>query len=52
ADYRKLWLHLNAESCGNWVKSVGKNHREEEYQEGNNSPKIETLTYLVLATYG
>nr|GFD09260.1 L10-interacting MYB domain-containing protein-like [Tanacetum cinerariifolium] len=23
ADYRKLWLHLNPESCGNWVKSVG-----------------------------
>nr|GFC23214.1 putative reverse transcriptase domain-containing protein [Tanacetum cinerariifolium] len=24
ADYRKLWLHLKPESCGNWVKSVGK----------------------------
>nr|GEX20079.1 pectinesterase inhibitor [Tanacetum cinerariifolium] len=23
ADYRKLWLHLKPESCGNWVKSVG-----------------------------
>nr|GEX53625.1 L10-interacting MYB domain-containing protein-like [Tanacetum cinerariifolium] len=22
-DYRKLWLHLKPESCGNWVKSVG-----------------------------
>nr|GFC08666.1 L10-interacting MYB domain-containing protein-like [Tanacetum cinerariifolium] len=21
ADYRKLWLHLKPESCGNWVKS-------------------------------
>ncbi|GJX35384.1 hypothetical protein Tco_0246941 [Tanacetum coccineum] len=29
-----------------------KNHREEEDQEGNNSPEIETLTYHVLATYG
>nr|GEU94477.1 hypothetical protein [Tanacetum cinerariifolium] len=28
------------------------NHREEDYQEGNNSPEIETLTYHVLATYG
>nr|GEV39700.1 hypothetical protein [Tanacetum cinerariifolium] len=28
------------------------NHREEEYQEGNNSSGIETLTYHVLATYG
>nr|GEY71977.1 hypothetical protein [Tanacetum cinerariifolium] len=27
------------------------NHREEEDQEGNNSPEIETLTYHVLATY-
>nr|GFA79194.1 hypothetical protein [Tanacetum cinerariifolium] len=25
ADYRKLWLHLKPESCGNWVKSVGRN---------------------------
>nr|GEY28562.1 L10-interacting MYB domain-containing protein-like [Tanacetum cinerariifolium] len=24
ADYRKLWLHLKPESCGNWVKSVGR----------------------------
>nr|GEY75369.1 L10-interacting MYB domain-containing protein-like [Tanacetum cinerariifolium] len=23
-DYRKLWLHLKPESCGNWVKSVGR----------------------------
>ncbi|GKF54945.1 hypothetical protein Tco_0165285, partial [Tanacetum coccineum] len=23
ADYRKLWLHLKPESCGNWVKSAG-----------------------------
>ncbi|GJX12973.1 hypothetical protein Tco_0204731 [Tanacetum coccineum] len=30
----------------------GLNHREEEDQEGNNSPEIETLTYHVLATYG
>nr|GEX10206.1 RNA-directed DNA polymerase, eukaryota [Tanacetum cinerariifolium] len=29
-----------------------KNHREEEDQEGNNSPEIETLTYHVLAIYG
>nr|GEX09452.1 hypothetical protein [Tanacetum cinerariifolium] len=28
------------------------NHREEEDQEGNNSPKIETLTYHVQDTYG
>nr|GEV90828.1 reverse transcriptase domain-containing protein [Tanacetum cinerariifolium] len=28
------------------------NHREEEDQEGNNSPEIETLTYHVLATFG
>nr|GFB77911.1 hypothetical protein [Tanacetum cinerariifolium] len=28
------------------------NHHEEEDQEGNNSPEIETLTYHVLATYG
>nr|GEW15223.1 hypothetical protein [Tanacetum cinerariifolium] len=27
ADYRKLWLHLKPESCGNWVKSVGNNPR-------------------------
>nr|GFA75213.1 L10-interacting MYB domain-containing protein-like [Tanacetum cinerariifolium] len=52
ADYRKLWLHLNPESCGNWVKSVGKNHREEECQKENNSSEIETLTYHVLAIYG
>nr|GFB57577.1 L10-interacting MYB domain-containing protein-like [Tanacetum cinerariifolium] len=25
ADYRKLWLQLKPESCGNWVKSVGSN---------------------------
>ncbi|GKC18234.1 L10-interacting MYB domain-containing protein-like protein [Tanacetum coccineum] len=24
ADYRKLWLHLKPESCGNWVKNAGK----------------------------
>nr|GFC73842.1 L10-interacting MYB domain-containing protein-like [Tanacetum cinerariifolium] len=24
ADYRKLWLHLKPESCGNYVKSVGR----------------------------
>nr|GEW04944.1 L10-interacting MYB domain-containing protein-like [Tanacetum cinerariifolium] len=24
ADYRKLWLHLKPESCGNRVKSVGR----------------------------
>ncbi|PWA88630.1 hypothetical protein CTI12_AA118650 [Artemisia annua] len=23
ADYRKLWLHLKPESCGNWVKNAG-----------------------------
>nr|GEY56150.1 hypothetical protein [Tanacetum cinerariifolium] len=28
------------------------NHREEEDQKENNSPKIETLTYHILATYG
>nr|GEZ93240.1 hypothetical protein [Tanacetum cinerariifolium] len=31
--------------------TIAENHREEEYQEGNNLPKIETLTYHVLATY-
>ncbi|GJV85890.1 putative RNA-directed DNA polymerase [Tanacetum coccineum] len=31
---------------------IVENHREEEDQEGNNSPEIETLTYHVLATYG
>ncbi|GJY53327.1 hypothetical protein Tco_0444991 [Tanacetum coccineum] len=31
---------------------IAENHREEEDQEGNNSPEIETLTYHVLATYG
>ncbi|GKF70211.1 hypothetical protein Tco_0203268, partial [Tanacetum coccineum] len=31
---------------------IVENHREEEVQEGNNSPEIETLTYHVLATYG
>nr|GEW03551.1 L10-interacting MYB domain-containing protein-like [Tanacetum cinerariifolium] len=25
ANYRKLWLHLKPESCGNWVKSVASN---------------------------
>ncbi|GJX79441.1 hypothetical protein Tco_0327590 [Tanacetum coccineum] len=24
AEYRILWLHLKPESCGNWVKNVGK----------------------------
>nr|GEY15718.1 ribonuclease H-like domain-containing protein [Tanacetum cinerariifolium] len=24
SEYRKLWLHLKPESCGNWVKSVGR----------------------------
>ncbi|GJY55662.1 hypothetical protein Tco_0454777 [Tanacetum coccineum] len=24
ADYRKLWLHLKPESCGNWVKNAGR----------------------------
>ncbi|GJX26319.1 hypothetical protein Tco_0232615 [Tanacetum coccineum] len=24
ADYRRLWLHLKPESCGNWVKNAGK----------------------------
>nr|GEU85230.1 lysophospholipid acyltransferase 1-like [Tanacetum cinerariifolium] len=27
ADYKKLWLHLKPESCGNWVKSVGRKFR-------------------------
>nr|GEX26987.1 L10-interacting MYB domain-containing protein-like [Tanacetum cinerariifolium] len=26
AYYRNLLLHLKPESCGNWVKSVGRNH--------------------------
>ncbi|GKB87914.1 hypothetical protein Tco_0960186 [Tanacetum coccineum] len=30
---------------------IVENHREKEDQEGNNSAKIETLTYHVLATY-
>nr|GEV95997.1 hypothetical protein [Tanacetum cinerariifolium] len=33
------------------LKWRGENHREEEDQEGNNSPEIETLTYHVLAIY-
>nr|GEV78937.1 hypothetical protein [Tanacetum cinerariifolium] len=32
--------------------TIAEKHREEEDQEGNNSTKIETLTYHVLATYG
>nr|GEZ60279.1 reverse transcriptase domain-containing protein [Tanacetum cinerariifolium] len=31
ADYRKLWLHLKLESCGNWVKSVER--PEKMYQD-------------------
>ncbi|GKF94961.1 hypothetical protein Tco_0284661, partial [Tanacetum coccineum] len=30
---------------------MAENHYEEEDQEGNNSPEIETLTSHVLATY-
>nr|GFB36817.1 reverse transcriptase domain-containing protein [Tanacetum cinerariifolium] len=33
ADYRKLWLHLKPESCGNWVKSVGTYENSLIYKE-------------------
>nr|GEX12494.1 hypothetical protein [Tanacetum cinerariifolium] len=40
------------EKKGSCPALQNKNHREEEYQEGNNLLEIETLTYHVLATYG
>ncbi|GJV95344.1 hypothetical protein Tco_1546921 [Tanacetum coccineum] len=50
-----IWRELLAGVFGEmfWREyEIVENHREEEDQQRNKSPEIETLTYHVLSTYG
>nr|GFC05891.1 RNA-directed DNA polymerase, eukaryota [Tanacetum cinerariifolium] len=49
ADYRKLWLHLKPESCGNWVKSVGRKPVRDGAERQQWSELCEILEPVILS---
>nr|GFB20394.1 L10-interacting MYB domain-containing protein-like [Tanacetum cinerariifolium] len=48
ANYRKLWLHLKPESCGNWVKSVGSVFRKDAPLSYQKYLGITSIAFLLL----